>query len=768
MDQGIFFIQDLALVLVVAAAAGWVCQRIGLSVVVGYLMAGMLISLHPFTETMLQDTARIERLAQVGLVFLMFGIGLRLSLRRLRRLGLSVMLAVFVSASTIYYITRMVATGVFAMPPMQGLFLAGMLMVSSSAIISKVLEETGGAHERAGQTAMGVVVLEDVVAVILVAVLNSVAKFGSTQEAHIGSTLGTFAMFVLMAGVAGLLFVPWLLRKLSISASGELQTVAVAGILLGLALLANEAGYSLALGSFLLGMIVAETPQRIQVERTFEGMTDVFSSVFFVAIGLQIEPGLLLSSWKMIVAVAVLTIVVRTFAVSFGLSLIGTPLRNAFRAGLMVTPIGEFSFIIAQVGVAALLVPKEFYPIAVGVSLLTTVCAPSLTRNAGKISKAIVNRMPGWMRTWHSYYNTQLDQLKMRSKKNMLWQLSRKRIIQVAVEVLMVTGVMVFSRPLLGLLTDWLGEDWLFPNGLFVLFWLLMMIVVLAPLVALWRNLSALSLLYAQVLVPRRATGSHRLRPVMEAMFKILAATIMFVWFFTLLPSMPGTRWFLLTSVLAAAVLLFMLRRRLIYWHSEMESELHSMLNHPAQLGVETAAPWLAMRDDWGIRATSCTLPDLVDCQGKRINELDLRALYGCVITGIERQGVMIPHPSPEEVLYPRDKVLLIGTEEQVAAGKKMLTSVSGRACTTEFDDVSIDTLLVPPDSRAAGKDLRSLALAQTHRVQILGIRRENRRILNPDGNEVLMAGDELLVISTPDELRAFNAWLAESGETEE
>jgi CPA2 family monovalent cation:H+ antiporter-2 len=763
MTQGIFFIQDLALVLVVAAAAGWICQRAGLSVVVGYLIAGMLLSLHPFTETMLQDPARIERLAQAGLVFLMFGIGLRLSLRRLRRLGLSVMLAVFVSAGTIYYITRTAATGVFGLNDVQGLFLAGMLMVSSSAIISKVLGETGGAHERAGQTAMGVVVLEDVVAVILVALLNSVAKFGDTHGTNIGGTLATFVMFVLLACIAGLLFVPWLLRKLSISAGGELQTVAVAGILLGLALLANYAGYSLALGAFLLGMIVAETPQRTQVERAFEGMTDVFSSVFFVAIGLQIEPMQLLMSWKMIVAVAALTIVARVFAVSFGLSLTGTPLRNALQAGMMVTPIGEFSFIIAQIGVTATLVPPDFYPVAVGVSLITTLCAPTLTRRAGPMSKWIIDRLPGWMRAWNAYYNAQLDRMKMRRGRNMLWQLSRKRIIQLVVEVLVVTGVLVFSRPLLDWLTDWLGPDWLFPNGPLVLFWIVLMIVTLAPLVALWRNVSALSLLYAQALVPRTAHAAPRLRRALEMMLKILSATVMFVWLSTLLPSVPGTRWLLPVSALAAVTLPILLRRKLVYWHSEMESELQTMLGGTARMGVETRAPWLNTHGDWGIRATSCTLPDLADCQGRRIGDLNLRARHGCVIAGIERQGVLISRPGPHEVLYPRDKVLLIGDDEHITAGKKILLAVSGLARATEFDDVRMDTLVAPAESHAAGKSLR--VLTQSHHVQIIGIRREGHRVLNPGNDETLMGGDELLVTGTPDELRAFNDWLMETDE---
>jgi CPA2 family monovalent cation:H+ antiporter-2 len=376
-----------------------------------------------------------------------------------------------------------------------------------------------------------------------------------------------------------------------------------------------------------------------------------------------------------------------------------------------------------------------------------------------------VNLMPGWMRTWHAYYNAQLDRMKLRRKRNMLWQLSRRRIIQVVVEVLTVTALMIFSRPLPGWLTNWLGPDWLFPNGPLVLFWVILTVVVLAPLVALWRNVSALSLLYAQVLVPRSSNASPRMRLVMELMLKIVAATVMFIWMSTLLPPAPGMRWLLLLSALVAAALLFALRRKLVYWHSEMESELQAMLSNPARLSVETTAPWLNAHGDWGIRATSCVLPDLALCQGKRISELDLRAQHGCMIAGIERQGVLIPHPRPDEVLYPRDKVLLIGTDEQVTAGKKVLTTVSGQAYAAEFDDVRVDSLHVPGESRAAGKDLRSLALAQSHRVQVIGIRRDNRRILNPGGDVMLMGGDELLVIGTPDELRAFNDWLVDTGE---
>src|ERR1035437_3274612 len=279
----------------------------------------------------------------------MFSIGLRLSVRKLRRLGLSLMLATFGSALVMYYLSRLLGAAL-GWSGTRSLFLAGMLMVSSSAIISKILQETGENHERSGQLAMGMSVLEDVVAIVMLTLLNSLVHFGGAggHDSSLGHTLGLLGAFVALAGVGGLLLVPWLLRRMSISADEELQTLGIAALLFGLAVVAFYAGYSLALGAFLLGTIVAETPHRHQVERTFEGMRDIFSAVFFVAIGMQINLHEMAGSAGLIVAVAVFTLVARGLAATTALTLIGIPPKDALRTGMAVTPIGEFSFIIAQ------------------------------------------------------------------------------------------------------------------------------------------------------------------------------------------------------------------------------------------------------------------------------------------------------------------------------------------------------------------------------------------------------------------------------------
>ncbi len=758
--HGFQFIQDLAIILVVAGVVGWLCQRMGLSVIVGFLVAGMVVGPHTPQITLVADIERVDTLAQIGLVFLMFSIGLQLSLRKMRRMGLSLLFATFIGAIAMYHGSRILAAAL-DWTAREGLFLAGMLMVSSSAIISKVLHEAGTNHERSGQLAMGVSVLEDVVAVVMLTMLNSMVHLEKGEAAAVPETLLLLGAFVVLSGIAGLLLVPWLLRRMSIAADEELQTLGIAGLLFALAVVAQVAGYSLALGAFLLGTIVAETPHRHQVERTFEGMRDVFSAVFFVAIGMQIDARALWAEAPLILGVALFALIARPCAVATGLTLIGTPLKDGLRTGMTATPIGEFSFIIAQLGVAAKVVPARFYPLAVGVSLVTTLIAPLLMRRSEKIADALLARQPKWFADWLLAYDRWLERMQRRRARNLLWQLSRKRIAQVGVGVLFVTGLIVFSGRLFAVVNAWL-EPQFSEAALVYGFWITVALVVLAPLVAIWRNLSAMAMIYSEIST-RGYAHAKRLRPVIETTVKVGFGVLIYLWLAAIVPAEGSVKWLLFVSAGVAVIALLVLRRKLIYWHSEMEIELLSVIEAGDTQMTSSTAPWLQPHGEWNLHMIDCTLPDLADCQGKQIAELDLRARYGCSVVGIERQGYMIPLPTPEAVLYPRDKVLLLGTSEQVRAGRRFLSGVSGSlVADSVFEEVRMEAVTLPPWSRAADRTLGDLSPAQNHGVQVAGVHRGGLRILNPNAHEMLHGGDEILVLGTPVQIAEFKAWLRE------
>jgi CPA2 family monovalent cation:H+ antiporter-2 len=292
-------------------------------------------------------------------------------------------------------------------------------------------------------------------------------------------------------------------------------------------------------------------------------------------------------------------------------------------------------------------------------------------------------------------------------------------------------------------------------------------LTVLAPVVAIWRNLAAMAMVYAEIST-RRHPGAKRLRPLIETGLKIGFGGAMYLWLAAILPAEGTAKWLLLVSAAVAAVALIVLRRKLIYWHSEMEVEILSVIETGDAKMTTTTAPWLQPHGEWNLHMVDCTLPDLADCQGKPIAELGLRARFGCSVVGIERQGFMIPLPAPEAVLYPRDKVLLMGTTEQVSAGKAFLGAVSGAPSSDSvFEEVRMEALTVPAWSAAAGKSLGELSPAQQHGVQVAGVRRGGLRILNPGAQEVLRAGDEILVLATPVQITAFKRWLRARGEDE-
>lgn len=758
--HGVDFIQDLAVVLLVAGLVGWVCHRLGLSVVVGYLVAGMVIGPYTPPFSLVSNVGRIETLSQVGLVFLMFSIGMKLSLRKLRQLGWPLVVATFVTALMVYNLSRL-ASPLFGLGGTSAVFFSAMLIVSSSAIISKVLHESGLTHERAGQMAMGITVLEDVVAVVSLALLNSVVLIGGLGETRVSETLGSLSAFVVLAGVGGLLAVPWLLRKLNRSGSEELQTLIVAGLMLGLAMAAQRAGYSLAMGAFILGSIIAETPNRGQIERVFEGTRDMFSAVFFVAIGLQIDVRMLGQSWLLVLGAAVLALCARVLGGTLGMLVSGVGLKDASRVGLLVTPIGEFSFIIAQLGVAAGVVPKRFQAVAVGLSLVTALAAPVLTRRSGRLSEWVAARQPKWLEDWLDYYQQWLTRMQQRQKRSVLWQVSRKRVIQITLEVLLVTGMLAFADPLFEAVRPFLPGQTLFRAGPGVIYWGAFTLVTLLPLVAIWRNTAALAMIYAEL-----STAGHpqavRLRPYVENGLKALAGVLLFFWLSAIVPVDEMGRWVPLLVILIAVAAIFMLRSKLIYWHSVLEVELQARLVASEQKFTTTTAPFLADHGEWQLALTECVIPDQADCRGRTLGELGLRATYGCVIAGIERQGVMIGNPSPETALYPRDKVLLLGDPKQSTLAKNFLTGTASSILVSHFDEVRMETVTLPAGSGLAGRSLAELAPARKVGVQVAGINRGGLRLLNPSGDEKLWVGDDVLVLGSPDQIAAFRAWANE------
>ncbi len=752
--DGINFIQDLAIVLLFAGFAGVLCKRIGLSVIVGYLLAGILIGPYTPPFSFIGDVGRIQVLSQVGLVFLMFAIGLGLSLTKLGRMGLPALLATGLGAFFVLNLTQILGLAA-GWSATQVMFIASMFMVSSSAVIAKIVGELKLTHEGTAQRALGITVMEDVVAVVMLTILSS-RSLGA--EANVGSMLATMSAFVVLLVGAGLLLVPRLFRRLETKADPELRTIIIAGLLFLLAISAAKAGYSMALGAFLLGAIVAEMPQKVRVEKAFAGMRDVFSSVFFVSIGMMIDVKLLLHVWPWIIGLFVFVMVARPLAMSAAMILCGTPPREARQASLLLTPLGEFSFIIAQLGVSTGVLEAKFYPLAVGVSILTVLVAPLVNRNAAAISNVIERIEPRWMGRALEAYGEWLRVIQARQSAPRIWRFIKGRVFQIAVEMLVITGLMLFSPQLLLAIQNVVDPLWVEGVMLGYLFWGGIGLVVLILLLAIWRNITTIGMIVSEHL---GTMGRYSIGMGGRAM----AAVVLGYWLYLILPvhSLPVWGWGVIAS--AALMVVAFSSKRLIYWHSSWQSSVQDVFTtgeaSVSEVRDSARAAIGQGLESWGLRLEDYIVPDDAAYAGHNLEQLAIPTYFGCSVIEVERNGHVITSTGPDLRIYPGDKLMLLGAEEALMAARAFLKKTKGKRAEEPdaFDGSILETLAVH-DGPRMGKTLASLLIARETGTRIVGIQRGSERIINPDGNETLEVGDSLLVVGTLSELRTFRRWL--------
>ncbi len=751
MIDPVYFIQDLAVILLSAAVFGYLCGRVGLSPVVGYLMAGLVVGTPEITVPYVTDTARLGVIAQLGVVFLMFSIGLQFQLRKIRELGGRIVLATAVLAILVLTLTRG-AADLLALSGVAGLFLAAVFMNSSSAIIGKVIGDEGLGHERYGQVALGVTLMEDIVSVVMLAVLGSylaleVERAQQSPAAIIVLLVG-FAVFVLLLG---LLAVPRILGSIGRSGQADLASIFVAGTLLALALIAVRAGYSLALGAFLFGMIVAETSQRSWIERNFRGLKDVFLTVFFVTIGMTIEVQAIPGALKWILLGTAGALLGRSTAAFVALLAVGERPRQALQSALCLTPIGEFSFIIAGIAVAGGIFSETFQVAVVGTALLTSMVSPLLATNAPRLTAFLAEGRYPRIDQWHALY-AGFWKGGGTSRSSAFWSIFKKRIAQVVLESVFVLMVLVFAEPLLELLFSTFALTDVLPEALvIVVFWVGVCVLCLVPLVAIWRNLSAM----AMILEDARGRGTVYGR-VLAAAFRFGFFAVLSIAIWNLLP-VGTTRVWILGAVLALTVVLIAAGwRKMVQWHSRVEVALKENLANAGDNGARRLFETHS-EGGWRLNIEEFTLPDDTALGGLSLRDCRLRARTGCSLVGIERHGHALRSIGPETQLFPGDELLLLGSREQIAAARRFL---GGAARTDEEGqtaqrDLVLESIVIPEGDAAAGRTLAELDWPGRYGVQAVGLRRDGRVFVSLDGATRIEAGDTVLLMGRPDRIEA-------------
>jgi len=743
------FLQDLAIVMTVSAGIMILCQHFRLPVVLGYILAGVLIGPHTPPFPLVRDLHNIHTLSEMGVIFLLFTIGLEFSLTKLKKVG-----SVSVVAATLEIILMLgigFALGkAFGWKFMDSLFLGAILCVSSTTIIAKVLIETKKLSEPFAQIILGILIVEDLLAIIIIAVLSGIAVTGSLEMAAIGVAMMKVSAFVGAILIAGFLVIPRFLRHVDRFKSPEMMTVSVLGLCFAGSLAAAKMGFSVALGAFLMGAIIAETRQAKTVIHQMESLRDMFTAIFFVSVGMMIKPAVLVELWFPILIITLVTIAGKVISCSFATFLTGYNSEVSLRVGLGLAQIGEFSFIIASLGQTTGVTSSFIYPVAVSVSAITTLSTPFLMRNTVPIIGALHRLTPKPLSTFLGLYTSWIVHIKAHARENSSNEKSFLRSDLPKLAGYALGAVVIFyGLSQLREKTDFLeGNLYWAAAGVCLLPFFIGFAAVLDG--ALWRILSGRL---------KPADKSHELpRLIRRALRFVLICIAGFLFLFIAALFSPALPW-------AAALMGLIAISGFFMWgsirkvHERIEKLIAGIFD--ADLRVEEVSVAqkdlvrLIQEDYPGEVQTQDFLLPYKECAlNQTLRDLALRSVTGASVVSIYRDPESIPNPPPETRLLPGDVLLLMGQPEQIKAAMEFLQAkVKEASAPIRSGQPKTRRVKLAEDSQACGKKIREIHLGRKTGVQILGLKREGRELASPDADLLLEAGDELTLFGWEDQL---------------
>lgn len=678
MHEARTLLQDLALVLCLAAVTSVLFRRLRQPVVLGYLLAGMVVGPHiPIPVSV--DMERVHTLSQLGVILVMFSVGLEFSIRKLVRVVPTSGIIGLIQISTMIWLGTLAANAL-GWTSREAIFTGAIVAISSTMIVAKVFAEQRVARGLS-DTVFGVLVVQDLAAILLLAVLTAVSSGHGQPTEVLARTAGQLAAFLLATVVVGFLIVPRAIRAVARLDSPETLLVASIGLCFALALGADRAGYSVALGAFLAGSLIAESGEVEKIERLIQPVRDVFAAIFFVSVGMILDPSVVARHWGATAVLVVVVIVGQIVSVTVGAFLSGRDVRTAVQAGMSLAQIGEFSFILAAVGAESGATRSFLYPVAVAVSVVTTFTTPWLIRASGPVAIFLDRRLPKPLQTFVSLYGSWLEQLRGKAEPTPRAQV-RRLVRLVALDAVaigaIVVGASLGMRPLLALLARQFHLARPLGHALVIGAAALLSAPFLVGIVRVSRALGA-SL--ATSALPQSAGGDADLAAApRRALVVTLQLAVMLV---VGIPLVAVTQPFVPTlygTVVLAALLAV---GGLSFWKSTTTLEAH--VRTGAQMIVEalgkqagaehthvpTLDPEHPLLPGLG-PITPVKLEPGSPAVGRTLAQLNLRALSGATVIAIVRDGKGLP-PTGREHLAEGDVLAIAGAHEAIAAAEEML-----------------------------------------------------------------------------------------------
>ena len=737
-------IQDLALILMVAGLVTLLFKKLRQPLVLGYIVAGFLVSPHmPYLMSVV-DKADIQTWADIGVMFLLFSLGLDFSFKKILKMGMAPVIA----ALTIIFCMMALGTGVgtmFGWSHMNCLFLAGMLAMSSTTIIYKALDDLGLRQQRFAGLVMSVLILEDVLAIVMMVMLSTIARGANPDGSMMIESVGKIVFFLVLWFVVGIFLIPPFLRKTRRLMNDETLVVVALGLCCAMAVLSTTVGFSSAFGAFVMGSILAETIEADKITTVVEPVKNLFGAIFFVSVGMLVDPAILVS-YAVPILVLVLTILVgQAIFGTMGFMLSGQPLKTAMRCGFSMAQIGEFAFIIASLGLSLRVISDFLYPVVVAVSVITTFLTPYMMKAAIPCYEIMERRLPRkWIRRLDHmgaiHHTTQTENNHWRALlKAMAWNVVIYSILSAAVVAIMLSIFLPFMRRLL---PGWELHWW--ANGITGILTVAMISPFLRSMIMKKNHSEEFKALWTE-------SRLNRLPLIFTVLVRVAIGAGFIFYICNYLSRFQNA---LIITIALVVVLLMALSRRLKHRSIRLERLFVQNLRSrdiAAQVSGKRRPLFeghLLYRD---IHISEFIVPVDSLWAGKTLAQLKLGNRFGVHVSSILRGSHRINIPDGNMMLFVGDKLQAIGNDEQLnIMNAAMQAELLPEDADIEHREMKLQKLVITADSPLVGKTLKESNVRQRYNFMVVGVEegQKNLTMINPNrrfevGDIVWVVGEE-------------------------
>lgn len=735
-------VKDLALILVVAGTVTLLFKRLKQPLVLGYIVAGFIVSPQmPYTMSVI-DRADVQTWADIGVIFLLFSLGLDFSFKKILKMGAAPVIA----SLTIIFCMMLIGVTVgnsFGWSQMDCIFLAGMLAMSSTTIIYKAFDDMGLRQQHFASLVMSVLILEDVLAIVMMVMLSAVAKGSNPDgEEMIGSVL-RIGFFLILWFVVGISLIPMFLRSVRKLISEETLLVVSLGLCCLMAVISTQVGFSSAFGAFVMGSILAETVEAEKIIKVVEPVKNLFGAVFFVSVGMLVEPAILVE-YALPIAVIVLAILLgQSLFGSFGYLLSGQTLKTAMRCGFSMAQIGEFAFIIASLGLSLGVISKFLYPVVVAVSVITTFLTPYMIRASEPCYNMLERRLPSsWISTLnHITLSHPSGKGAKNNWKSLLRQMTVNTVIysilSVTVVALMLTLFLPFIRHLL------VGWHWT-ANFICGALTILGISPFLRAMVMKKNHSEEFKALWAESRI-------NHLPLIFTIIVRVVIASSFVFYVCNYLSRFANA---LIIAIAVAVVLLMVMSRSLKHSSIRLERMFVQNLRSrdiEAQVRGRKRPLYVGHLLDRNVHMSDIDVPMDSKWTGKTLSQLQLRQRFGVHVSSILRAERRLNIPDGNTIVFPGDRLQVIGADSQLSKMAEALrTEIYGSDPDIEDKTMRLRQMVVTGGNPLLGVTLRDSGIRSRYNCMVVGIEEgeENLSQMSPDrtfekGDIIWIVGEE-------------------------